>query len=529
MNGYFQLTHEKAGTSLRVFDATEGGEEISTREITDYLDKHKIGYDIVAIDKAVKNSHGEPVSFSSSKIDPIRETYILNIADDLMSVTVRFYPPSEGGALVDEKELTGDLVLQKIRFGVDKEAIDNFFQNRVYCTDIVIARGKMPRNGKDAEITYHFGVNRRAHPHLNADGSVDYHNLDIISHCKKGDVLATLTPADPGDYGTSVLGNQVKPCTVKIKSLHYGQNVVLSEDKLTLTADVDGHVSLQDGKVVVSNVLNIKNVDSSTGNIIYDGSVSISGDIASGFAVKAGGNIEVKGTIGGAVLDAGADVVMERGINGTGGGMVTAGGNVVTRFIENANVTANGSVTAEAILHSRVEAGTEVNVSGNKGFIVGGRIVAGERITAKTLGAEMGTGTKIEVGVAPQLKGKIRDTMKEVQDANKNLQNIKPTLDTIIKKLQSGVVLPQEQAAYAKKLMAMNSQLQAEIKSKSEYLTELQNQLSEAHDAYVAVDGVCNVGTTIMIGDLTMVIDRPVKYSKFVQRDGDIKTAPLSD
>ena len=533
MNGYFQLVVGKAGTAVKVFGATDGDPEVTTGEITEYLDRNRIGYDILSVNEAVKKMGGEPVYFTQNKANPIREQYTMTIAEDQMSVTLRFYPPSENiaggenGQLTDSKEIVGDLVLKKIRYGVEKDVIENFFSHREYCKDIVIAKGKLPRDGSDAHIEYKFGTSKRPRPTLNPDGSVDYHNLNIINHCKEGDLLAVLTPADMGDYGTSVYGNQVKPKAVKVKSLHFGQNVLLSEDRLTISAQTAGHVSLQEGKVVVSNVLNLKNVDVSTGNIDYDGSVAVAGNIASGFSVKAGGNIEVKGTIEGAVLEAGADIILERGVNGAGGGLIKAGGNIVTKFIENAQVVAGGSVNAESILHSNVQAGTEINVTGNKGFIVGGHVVAGEKISVITIGGEMGTITKVDVGVDPSLKARIRDLMKEIGEGNKNLQQIKPTVEGIVKKLQAGVVLSPDQAAYAKKLMAMKSKLETDINDKSEELMELQDKLSDSHDAYVSVNGICNSGTVITIGELSMTVDKPVKFSKFVEKEGDVRVAPL--
>lgn len=533
MNGYFQLVIGRSGTGVRVYGGTDGDPDVTIGEITEYLDRNRIGYDILAVNEAVKKQGGEPVYFTQNKVNPVREQYVMTISNDQMIVFVRFYPPSvnvsggEGGQLTDSKEVIGDLVLKKIRFGVDKDAIDNFFINREYCKDIVIAKGKLPRDGSDAVIDYKFGTSRKPRPSLNADGSVDYHNLNIINHCKEGDLLAVLTPADLGDYGTSVYGNQVKPRNVKVKSLHFGPNVKLSEDKLTISAEKAGHVSLQDGKVVVSNVLSLKNVDVSTGNIDYDGSVSVAGNIASGFNVKAGGNIEVKGTIEGAVLEAGADIILERGVNGAGGGLIKAGGNIVTKFIENAQVVAGGSVNAESILHSNVQAGTEVNVTGNKGFIVGGHVIAGESISVITIGGEMGTTTRIDVGVDPSLKMRIRDLMKDIGEENKSLQQIKPTIDGIVKKLQTGTVLAPDQAAYAKKLMAMKAQFESDIAEKSEKLMELQDMLAQTHDAYVKVNGICNAGTVITIGELSMNVSKPVKYSRFVEKEGDVRVAPL--
>jgi hypothetical protein len=43
----------------------------------------------------------------------------------------------------------------------------------------------------------------------------------------------------------------------------------------------------------------------------------------------------------------------------------------------------------------------------------------------------------------------------------------------------------------------------------------------------VDVDGICYPGTTISIGELSMVISKPVKYTRFIEKDGDVRTAPL--
>jgi uncharacterized protein (DUF342 family) len=174
-----------------------------------------------------------------------------------------------------------------------------------------------------------------------------------------------------------------------------------------------------------------------------------------------------------------------------------------------------------------VQAGTEVNVTGNKGFIVGGHVIAGESINVITIGGEMGTTTRIDVGVDPSLKVRIRDLMKEIGEENKNLQQIRPTIDGIVKKLQAGTVLAPDQAAYAKKLMAMKAQLESDINEKSENLMELQDTLSQTHNAYVTVNGICNAGTVITIGELSMTVDKAVKYSKFVEKEGDVRVAPL--
>lgn len=85
-------------------------------------------------------------------------------------------------------------------------------------------------------------------------------------------------------------------------------------------------------------------------------------------------------------------------MNGMGRGVLATKGNVVAKYLENATVSAKGYVSTESILHSRVMAGTEINVTGRKGFITGGRVSAANVIRVKTLGSPMGADTIVEVG-----------------------------------------------------------------------------------------------------------------------------------
>ncbi|WP_330369759.1 FapA family protein [Butyrivibrio sp. FCS014] len=191
----------------------------------------------------------------------------------------------------------------------------------------------------------------------------------------------------------------------------------------------------------------------------YEGSVEVKGVIASNFSVKAGGNIVVKGIVEGATLDAGADVILECGAKA--GGNIKAGGNVVTKFIENATIMAKGSITSECILHSTVASGTEITVTGRRGFIAGGKVTAADKIRAKVLGSEMGANTIIEVGADPQLKIRLKELQKNIQTASKNIDSIKPTIDGFTKMLKAGAKFTPDQVANAKKLIEMNKTLNA--------------------------------------------------------------------
>ena len=52
-------------------------------------------------------------------------------------------------------------------------------------------------------------------------------------------------------------------------------------------------------------------------------------------------------------------------------------------------------------------------------------------------------------------------------------------------------------------------------------------KLAESKEAEVIVEGTAYPGTTVNIGELSMIVKKPVQYSKFVVNSGDVRTAPI--
>jgi len=523
MNGYFEIVHKNEGTAITVFDKTYDGTDVKKEEIFDFLAKNNIKYDRISIEKAIKKSHGFPVIFTKEKINVIDESFSLNVSVDKLSAAIRFYPPSNGGRYINLNDVLFYLASKNIIYGVDDKAIEYFFRNRIYCTDIVVAFGKRPKEGKDEVVTFSFSTKKNTKPSLNKDGTVDYTNLGLINNCAKDELLCSIEKAVQGTDGMSIYGLEIKAKPVKSGIVKCGANTYMSDDGTKIFASENGHVFIDDGKITVSDVITLKKVDTSTGNIKYDGSVCVEGDVAASFKIEAGGNIVVKGTVEGAVLKSKGDIIIERGINGNGDAFIFAGGDVVTRFIENANISAKGSVNATSILHSNVKSGNEINVEGKRGYIVGGHVIAKNSITANIFGGEMGTTTIIEVGSDPVLKEKIREAMFELNDSNKKLKAILPTVNNITKKLAKGEPIDKIKAMHAQNLMNQKLKYEEIINEKSNLLMSLQDELGASKNAFAMAKNICNGGTTIIIGERSKRVEKPIKCAKFVMVDGQIK------
>jgi len=531
-NGYFQLLCSSNGTVLKVLAPKDGGKHVNPKEVMDYLTGLGVPYDVTMVNKGVQDAvtSGKEEYLLLLNREPfreVRENYVLSISPDKMFAAARFYPPSAKGGRMSYDEFIKDLAHKNIVFGIFKEQLMAFFENPVYCTDIPVARGAAPRHGEDARIEYYFETDLSAKPTLNDDGSVDFFNLNTISHCHKGDVLARLFPADPGDYGTSIYGDSIKPRDVKNLILRHGRNITLSEDRLVMTADVDGHVSLVEDKVFVSNLLEVENVDNSTGNIEYEGSVKINGNVCTNFSVKAKGNIEVNGVVEGAYLEAEGNIIIARGMNGMVRGTLKAGGNIIAKFIENAHAEAKGYVSTESILHSEVLAGTEVIVSGKRGFITGGRVCATNLVQVKTLGSSMGADTVIEVGADPGVKLKLQQLQKQVAENKKVIDTVHPVLTAMTQKLSQGVKLRPDQVKYFQEMLQTEKQKKEEQEEFLKEIDVLQKILDESATARVEVTGEAFAGTRICIADVSMIIKNSMHYCKFIKSQGDVKMVAL--
>ncbi|MDE5679920.1 MAG: FapA family protein [Lachnospiraceae bacterium] len=526
-NGYFRLVKNGLGFGIQTVIPTGDGEPIKIGEVADYLAQYGISCDITALKDLLEQRWNSVMPLGSGDCPSINMSYKLLVEEENMRAIMRLYPPSETGKALTAQDILGDLAGRQIKFGVLVKNIEAAVANGVYCTDIVVAEGQQPREGKDAVIEYYFNADAKARPTLKDDGSVDFFHLNTISHCKAGDTLAHLIPADLGENGTNIMGVVIKPRPVKNLLLKYGKNVELAEDKLTLKAQVSGHVTLEDERVVVSNVLELKSVDMSTGNIEYDGSVTVTGDVQANFSVRARGNIVVNGLVESAYLEATGDIIIARGMAGMNKGELKAGGNVVAKFFERAKVSAGGYITAESIMHSTVMAGKEITVDGRRGFIAGGRTCATNLIKAKTFGSTMGTSTVLEVGADPAVKVRFAELQKTVGELNKVIDSLDPIISTYIQKRKQGIKLSMEQLQYLASVVKTKEQKLPELKKAQKEMDALAEIIDQQAYAQVVVQEKAYPGVKVVIGDVSMVVQKEQQYCRFVKQQGDVKVVGM--
>lgn len=531
-NGYFQLGCSNKGTILKLIRPTNDGEMFTAKEVTEYLSARTISYSASAISKGIEelmssDKNEQLVLLNKDVIYEVKESYILRSSADKLTLTARFYAPSLRGDRISSEEFYKDLAEKGVKYGIDDDAIRTFFANREYCKDIVVARGTEVVQGSHAKIEYYFETDLNQKPTLNEDGSVDFFHLNTFSQCQKGDILARLIPEVAGTPGMTVFGEPIRPLEVKKAVLKYDRNIELSEDQRVLTALTNGNVTLVDGKVFLNDVMELDNVGPATGNIDFEGSIRIRGNVYENFSVKAKGTIEIKGVVEGALIEAGQDIIIARGMKGMGKGVLRAENNIIAKFFENATVEAGGFVSTEAILHSKVSAGTEITVNGKRGFITGGKVCAAEKITVKTLGTEMGSDTIVEVGADPKVKARIIELQKLLQDAVKQIDQTKPTLESFAQKIRAGAKFSMDQKLYMQNLLSEDAERKNNVQSWRKEYERLEQILERSGSASVDVTGEVYPGTKISISDVSLVIKSSMSYCRFKKTDGEVKMTAL--
>lgn len=528
-HGCFQLVNKSGGMFIKIVPGEKGTNSMLLEDIVNYLGEIKISeYDLNALKNGLISAEAPTeIKIGFTEAPVINEYLKITIDPEKMFVIGKFYAPSTMGKAMDKSQIIDELVRKGIKYGVQEDVIDDFIKKRTYCINLVLVKGTLPVEGTDAEITYKFRTGATAKPKVNEDGTVDFHQLDMINHVNKGDILAVLKPADPGTPGIDVFGNPIRPKKVINKLLKHGMNIHLSEDGTIMYADVSGHVSLTDDRVFVSDTFEVADVNSSTGDITYEGNVVVKGNVLTGFAIKAKGDIVVNGVVEGAILESEGQIILKRGIQGMNRGKLEAKGNIVAKFIENSEVTSGGDISTEAIMHSFVKAKGEITVGGKRGLITGGEVKSGSTITAKTVGSSMGTHTLLEVGIDPSVMDEFRSIEKSISDMQEEKDKMVQLLTMFRKKVESGEKLTPDKAQYLRTANQNNILLETKIREATAQFVGLRDEINNYQSGKIRIENIVFPGVKIVISNVLYYVRQETHYCQFIRDNADIKCIGL--
>jgi uncharacterized protein (DUF342 family) len=500
--------------------------------------------DEAMVGEVVRKAAGIYVKAGTFERQPGNNSMVtVEIAEGEMKAFIQVTPPGEGGCDITQESYISFLKSNRITHGIKEDFLRDFADRPAYREKVEAAEGTKAEDGRDAYIQYNFETDQtRVRPHEEKNGRVDFKELNIIQNVVENQPLAKKIPFANGINGKTITGKTIPSKSGRDTGLPLGNNVHVADDGVTILADMNGQVVMAGGKINVEPVYVVDgDVNLKTGNIIFLGTVVVNGNVEDGFSIKATGNIEVNGIVAKADLDAEGDIIIHQGINGKSGGKIRTGRSLWARFIENAFVEAGNMVVAfDGIINSHIDAANRIICQGKRAHIMGGHLRACEEINAKALGnPTSGTETVCEVGFDPKSREELEKFKTAKEAAEKELEEIKLNLQTLINIKKQRKTLPEEKEAYMKELMERRQGLMLDLKKSVAGIQKTQEYLNGLQiRGRVSASGKVYPGVRIIIRDarddvrteyrsVTFVLENDlIRVIKYEEPDESVKKGP---
>lgn len=458
--GSFQIRNLGGFAYLKVYKPGKLGKKVKPDEVFSRLKLFGVNdYDRVAVEKIVKEADGQDHKIAKwTGGTPADSRLELEISEDAMQASVTLVPAKHGGSTLSIEDARLILKNNKIVYGIKEETLEKIISGQKYYIKTIIAEGKSPVSATNGYIKVLFDSSHR--PALepeSSSGRVDFRNINLIKSVKKGDVIAEKVDPHPGELGKNIFGMDLPFQVGSPGEWKLGLNCQLIEGDKKLISNISGRPILErDGTIRVDEVIQLENVDYSTGNIDFPGTIIVEGTVADNFTLRTKGSLFVKKSVGRVFLYAEKDIVLSGGVMGRNGGHIEAGGDIFTKFVEQGSLKANGSIfIEEASLHSSIVAGESIVIQGGRGELIGGEAIAGLSVSVAKLGAVVETKTSVVVGMPPQILDELKKMKEDIGSKEDVLRKIRQSLQKINDTIASKKELTFEEKETLKKLLEL--------------------------------------------------------------------------
>lgn len=436
-------------------------------------------------------------------VDVMSNKSLVRISEDGMKAYLCLCPPEDGSEYT-VNDLAEILARYNVVYGVSHEKLAKILEEKDYITEHEVAQGIMPEQGQDGRYQFYFQTNVDKTPVILPDGSVDYSSMKNLEVVEEGAEIVRYIPAYAGKDGISVMGQQTPAVRGKELFPLKGKGFHTSEDKRIYYADFTGKVEYDEKSKIlkVTNTLTIEgDVNTLTGDINFGGDVLIKGNVIFGMSIQAKGNIFVDGSVEGANLAAGKDVVLKNGMQGTGNGEIRAGRNVSGKFFEHTTIIAAGDVEANAIMNCHILSEGYIKVSGRRGVIVGGSVSSVRGIEASIIGNMSEAVTIINLGVDQETYRKKSELEKKIQTITEDINKLETARSQINRIL--GQTARPDLSERKLKLMRLKISKDSELKAYDEEVKKYQTLIHNSFGARLVVNKSIYRGVAITINGVT--------------------------
>jgi uncharacterized protein (DUF342 family) len=392
-----------------------------------------------------------------------------------------------------------------------------------FAAEPIAGRGRPPAPGKDGTLEFLIDFEAGFVPAAAEAGAVDL-RASLIHSVAPGQPLAVIHPPTAGQPGLDVFGRLLPSQPGKALQPRLGANTGRSEhDPNLIVARTAGHARLSDGMIEVQEFYLVDgDVDYASGNVAFPKSVQVRGDVKAGFAVDAGGDVEIQGLVEDCSVKAQGKVLVKGGFTGQGKGLVQAHGEISLGYVRNQAVRGEGWIrVAKEAVNSRLQSRQSVSVSG---LLAGGKVQARHAIECQVAGTETGTPTQLEAGYDYTIAEEMADIRAQMDKMGKYARKLEDSLRHIhdMEKLNRGLDPWTIELVFG--MESMRAKVEAKIKSLRDRYAFLERQSGHPETATITVHRKAFPGVVVKIGREMLLVEEVMTGPKtFFAQDGAIR------
>ena len=374
----------------------------------------------------------------------------------------------EDGEKYSKEEVLSILEQNGVRSGYIMSNILAMVRKGVYERSIKVAMSKDCVQGENGYYEFGFDVKalNNKNPKIRDDGSVDYASVNLLIGVGKDEVICTYHPATPGIPGYFVDGTVIEPAKTNDLPPMKGKGFHFDEATNSYISDIDGKLDYKDGsyEIQIKGVHQIKgDVNQLNSRIEFNGDIEIDGNVENGAVIKSTRSVTITGVVEAAEIFAGGDIVLKRGIAGSGKARIVCNGNVFADFIEHTSVKAKGDVKSNTILNSEVFSDGKVILTGKRGTLVGGYTHGRQGISCVNLGNAAEVKTVAHAGLETKDYLKNQDVMKNDARLREELKKILDRMNHILAQKKTNPIT-KDDLAELNELNARKTDLSEQLK-----------------------------------------------------------------
>ncbi len=459
-------------------------------------------------------------------------SYSLRLTDDLMFAYLTLTPPQGGNpvgtAVIDEMREKG------IVYGILHSQLDAALAAGK-CENLLIAKGDPPQEGVATRFEILFDGKRNQAAKTDDLAVIQLRNISHLLLVHQGDPLMCRYPPLRGTSGTNIKNELVLPRTIEeefyCSDLPGAAPDPNNPDLLVATA-AGQPVSVGNG-VKVNPVIEVHDVDMSTGDINFEGTVRVTGDVKSGMHLIVTGDVIVNGAVEAAEIVAGGNVSVSGGVIGhpdthTAGSRVLpentariiCQGTVHAFFMESAHVEAGESILIEhGASQCELMARKEIHVGkddSKKSQLIGGIAQATQLVKTAVLGSSAGGIVQVQVGSDPYLD-------EAILGRKRLLQRKTDELDRVLKLLSYIKQHPKKDVGgLGEKTEKTCRHLADEIETLTADLSQLEEKRESVELAQVQVSKMIHAGAEIRVGGQVLKLNEDIAGAVIKLQEGEI-------